>query len=143
MRRLSLTALFSLIGIAVCWSSGSAADETRTEQANKGTVAIMTGEFGGSDVRIAADLSAVLDEGDILRVLPVLGKGSLKNVNDLFYLRGIDLEIVQSDAGCLPFGPQCFDLIVSHLGLNNFEDAETALSDCARVAKAVIITACL
>jgi len=98
MRRLSLTAFFSLIGIAVCWSSGYAADETRTEQANKGTVAIMTGEFGGSDVRIAADLSAVLDEGDILRVLPVLGKGSLKNVNDLFYLRGIDLAIVQSDA---------------------------------------------
>jgi len=98
MRRLSLTAFFSLIGIAVCWSSGYAADETRAEQANKGTVAIMTGEFGGSDVRIAADLSAVLDEGDILRVLPVLGKGSLKNVNDLFYLRGIDLAIVQSDA---------------------------------------------
>ena len=98
MRRLSLTAFFSLIGIAVCWSTGNAADETRTEQANKGTVAIMTGELGGSDVRIAADLSAVLDEGDILRVLPVLGKGSLKNVNDLFYLRGIDLAIVQSDA---------------------------------------------
>ncbi len=98
MRRLSLTAFLSLIGIAVCWSSGYAADETRAEQANKGTVAIMTGEFGGSDVRIAADLSAVLDEGDVLRVLPVLGKGSLKNVNDLFYLRGIDLAIVQSDA---------------------------------------------
>ena len=98
MRRLSLTAIFSLIAMAMCWSSGHAVAETRAEQANKGTVAIMTGEFGGSDVRIAADLSAVLDEGDILRVLPVLGKGSLKNVNDLFYLRGIDLAIVQSDA---------------------------------------------
>lgn len=98
MLRLSLAALFSLLGIATCWSPAYAANETRAEQANKGTVAIMTGEFGGSDVRIAADLSAVLDEGDILRVLPVLGKGSLKNVNDLFYLRGIDLAIVQSDA---------------------------------------------
>jgi TRAP transporter TAXI family solute receptor len=98
MRRLSLATFFSLMGMIVCWSSAHAAAESRVEQANKGTVGIMTGEFGGSDVRIAADLAAVLDEGNILRVLPILGQGSLKNVNDLFYLRGIDMAIVQSDA---------------------------------------------
>ncbi len=98
MRRLSLAAFFSLIGIVVCWSSAQAVGETRAEQANKGTVGIMTGTFGGSDVRIAADLATILDEGNILRVLPILGQGSLKNVNDLFYLRGIDMAIVQTDA---------------------------------------------
>lgn len=98
MRRLSLTAFLSLIGLAVCWSNVHAAGEDRAAQANKGTVGIMTGAFGGSDVRIAADLAAVLDEGNILRVLPILGQGSLKNVSDLFYLRGIDMAIVQADA---------------------------------------------
>ena len=98
MLRLSLATFFSLMGMMACWSSAHSAGESRAEQANKGTVGIMTGEFGGSDVRIAADLAAVLDEGNILRVLPILGQGSLKNVHDLFYLRGIDLAIVQSDA---------------------------------------------
>ncbi len=98
MLRLSIAAFLSLIGTAISWTSAHAAEESLTEQANKGTVGIMTGAFGGSDVRIAADLAAVLDEGNILRVLPILGQGSLKNVNDLFYLRGIDMAIVQSDA---------------------------------------------
>jgi uncharacterized protein len=49
-------------------------------------------------VRIAADLAAVLDGGQTLRVLPVLGKGSLQNLADILYLRGIDVGIVQSDA---------------------------------------------
>ena len=48
-------------------------------------------------MRIAADLSAVLDDGQNLRVLTVLGKGSLQNVTDILYLHGIDVGIVQSD----------------------------------------------
>ncbi len=98
MRRLPLAAFLSLTAISAFWSSAHAAGESRAELANQGTVGIMTGEYGGSDVRIAADLAAILDEGDILRVLPILGQGSLKSVNDLFYLRGIDMAIVQSDA---------------------------------------------
>lgn len=98
MLRLSLATFFSLIVMSTSGASAQTAGESRAEQANKGTVGIMTGEFGGSDIRIAADLAAILDEGNILRVLPVLGQGSLKNVSDLFYLRGIDLAIVQSDA---------------------------------------------
>lgn len=98
MLRLSLATFFSLIVMSTSGASAQTAGESRAEQANKGTVGIMTGEFGGSDIRIAADLAAILDEGNILRVLPILGQGSLKNVSDLFYLRGIDLAIVQSDA---------------------------------------------
>jgi hypothetical protein len=37
----------------------------------------------GTYVRIAADLAAVLDDGDQLRVLPMLGKGSLANLADI------------------------------------------------------------
>jgi TRAP transporter TAXI family solute receptor len=71
--------------------------ETLKERANRGTVGIVSGGVDGTYVRIAADLAAVLD-GPELRILPTLGKGSLQNLNDLLYLRGVDIAIVQSDA---------------------------------------------
>lgn len=71
--------------------------EAAKERANRGTVGIVTGGIDGTYVRIAADLAAVLDGPD-LRILPTLGKGSLQNLTDLVYLRGVDIAIVQSDA---------------------------------------------
>ena len=65
--------------------------------ANAGTVGVITGGVEGTYIRIAADLASVLDDGDRLRVLPVMGKGSLQNIADIIYLRGIDVGIVQSD----------------------------------------------
>jgi TRAP transporter TAXI family solute receptor len=71
--------------------------EAAKERANRGAVGIVSGGVDGTYVRIAADLASVLDGPD-LRVLPTLGKGSLQNLNDLVYLRGVDIAIVQSDA---------------------------------------------
>lgn len=73
------------------------AAEAAKERANRGTVGIVSGGVDGTYVRIAADLAAVLD-GPELRILPTLGKGSLQNLTDLIYLRGVDIAIVQSDA---------------------------------------------
>lgn len=64
---------------------------------NAGTVGVISGGIDGTYVRIAADLAAVLDDGDTLRVLPILGKGSLQNIQDILALRGVDIGIVQSD----------------------------------------------
>ncbi len=64
---------------------------------NQGTVAIISGGVNGTYIRIASDLAAVLDKGDQLRILPIIGKGSVQNITDLLYLRGIDIGIVQSD----------------------------------------------
>ena len=66
-------------------------------QANAGTVGVISGGVDGTYIRIATDLAAVLDDGDRLRVLPVVGKGSLQNITDILFLRGIDIGIVQSD----------------------------------------------
>lgn len=71
---------------------------TLAARANAGTVGVITGGVDGTYVRIAADLSAVLDDGENLRVLAILGKGSLQNIADLMLLRGVDIAIVQSDA---------------------------------------------
>jgi uncharacterized protein len=39
----------------------------------------------------------VLDDGDNLRVLPMVSYGAASNLEDLMYLRGVDLAITQSD----------------------------------------------
>jgi TRAP transporter TAXI family solute receptor len=57
---------------------------------------VITGMEGGTYARTAADLT-ILDNGT-LRVLPTLGKGSLQNLADILYLRGIDIGFVQADA---------------------------------------------
>ena len=64
---------------------------------NSGTVGIMSGALGGTDLRIAADLANAFDDGYDLRVLAIVGKGSVRDIEDLVYLRGIDIAIVQSD----------------------------------------------
>ncbi|MDI3307910.1 MAG: TAXI family TRAP transporter solute-binding subunit [Acetobacteraceae bacterium] len=64
---------------------------------NAGTVGVISGGIDGTYIRIAADLAAVLADGDTLRVLPILGKGSLQNIQDILALRGVDIGIVQSD----------------------------------------------
>ncbi|RMD64299.1 MAG: TAXI family TRAP transporter solute-binding subunit [Alphaproteobacteria bacterium] len=70
--------------------------ETYRERINKGTVGIISGGINGTYIRIAADLANVLDSDD-LRILAIMGKGSLQNIDDILYLRGIDIGIVQSD----------------------------------------------
>ena len=86
-----------LIGLlSFCWLPISASQESPSTRVNKGTVSIMAGGINGTYIRIASDLANVLDADD-LRVLAIIGKGSVKNIEDLLYLKGIDLAIVQSD----------------------------------------------
>lgn len=68
-----------------------------SERVNQGTVAIVSGGVGGTYVQIANDLANVLDDGETLRVLPIIGKGSIQNIIDILYLKGVDIGIVQSD----------------------------------------------
>jgi TRAP transporter TAXI family solute receptor len=67
------------------------------EEINKGTVSIISGGINGTYIRVATDLASVLDDGNKLRVLPIMGKGSVQNIDDIMFLRGIDIGIVQSD----------------------------------------------
>jgi TRAP-type uncharacterized transport system substrate-binding protein len=62
-----------------------------------GKIGIITGGINGTYLRIAIDLANVLDHGDDLRVLAIMGKGSVQNIDDILYLEGIDIGIVQSD----------------------------------------------
>lgn len=64
---------------------------------NSGTVGIIAGGVTGTYIRIASDLANALDSGYEHRVLAIIGKGSIRNIEDLLLLKGIDLAIVQSD----------------------------------------------
>jgi TRAP transporter TAXI family solute receptor len=65
------------------------------DRVNANTLAIISGNLNATYIAIAYDLSAVLDDGDDLRVLPVIGKGGGQNIKDVRFLRGIDLGITQ------------------------------------------------
>lgn len=78
--------------------SGHAADiSAQRDLVNSGVVGLISGGVTGTYVRIAADLADALDDGYEMRILPIIGKGSVRNIEDLLLLRGIDVAIVQSD----------------------------------------------
>jgi TRAP transporter TAXI family solute receptor len=77
--------------------SKSAAQQALSERLNQNTVTVISGNPNGTYLFFAYDMSAVLDSGDDLRVLPVVGKGAFQNVKDILHLKGVDLGITQSD----------------------------------------------
>jgi len=60
---------------------------------NSNTLTIVSSSPNGTYMPIAHDLAAVLDRGDDLRILVVLGRGGGQNVRDVRLLRGVDLGI--------------------------------------------------
>jgi TRAP transporter TAXI family solute receptor len=64
---------------------------------NKDTVGIISGNPNGTYLRLAYDMSAVLDDEEKgIRVLPIIGAGGGGNIKDVRFLKGIDLGITQS-----------------------------------------------
>nr|WP_315724280.1 MULTISPECIES: hypothetical protein [unclassified Bradyrhizobium] len=68
------------------------------ESLNSGTVTVITAPIGGPMSVMGSDMAAVLDEGESLRVLPILGKGSAQNLVDIIMLKNIDMGFVATDA---------------------------------------------
>lgn len=67
-----------------------------SDRLNANTVAIVSGNPNTTNLTITYDLSAVLDDGDNFRVLPIVGKGGGQNIRDVRFLKGVDLGITQS-----------------------------------------------
>jgi len=67
------------------------------EKKNDWTVGIVGGLFTGTYMRLAAEMASALDDGENLRVLPIVSFGAGSNLDDLLYLHGVDLAITQSD----------------------------------------------
>ena len=67
------------------------------ERKNAWTLGIAGGLIDGTYMRFADELAKVLDDGDNLRILPIVSYGAASNLDDLLYLRGVDLAVTQSD----------------------------------------------
>ncbi len=64
---------------------------------NNWTVGVAGGQLSGTYMTFANELAEVLDDGDNLRVLPIVSYGAASNLDDLLYLRGVDVAVTQSD----------------------------------------------
>src|SRR5216684_9043597 len=72
-------------------------DAAMRTRKNNWTVGIAGGQRTGTYMIFADELAQVLDEGDNLRVLPIVTYGAASNLDDLLYLRNVDVAITQSD----------------------------------------------
>ncbi len=62
--------------------------------------------------------------------------GGLKRAAEKIASRGTpNVTLHEGSAGAMPFADATFDLIVSNLGVNNFEDRAAAIRECRRVAR--------
>jgi len=103
--RLFVISVLSLIAIAAALQAAPpggvpGADETwsmpNRDAMNANTVTIITAPAGGASAIFGSDIMRVLDDGE-LRVIPVLGKGPVRNAVDILYLKAIDMGLVAGD----------------------------------------------
>jgi TRAP transporter TAXI family solute receptor len=109
--RVRIGAVTAIVAAACMFSNFAAAQDSRPSKPTRGepglvrqsvdinqnTIAIVSGNINATYLTIAYDLSAVLDDGNNLRILPVIGKGGGQNIRDVRLLKGVDLGITQSN----------------------------------------------
>lgn len=86
-----------LIGPAMADQTPPVSDPVRISIAQNATIGLIADGPGTTDTGIAGDIARALDDGDKLRILPMLGRGSVQNIADLIYLKGVDVAIVNTD----------------------------------------------
>src|SRR5499427_1034440 len=78
-------------------TAAAAGEQSRAAQVNSWTVGVAGGFFEGTFIRLAAELAKALDDGDNLRILPIVSYGGNRNIHDLLYLNGVDVAIAYTD----------------------------------------------
>jgi len=89
--------------------------EESVERKTSDALRVVSGGLGDTSLELAADLALVLDEPNKLRIMPIMGGGGLQNLDDLIYLKGVDVGFVRSDV--LSFAKQ----------QRGYEDVETKI----------------
>jgi TRAP-type uncharacterized transport system substrate-binding protein len=79
-------------------SRPTSSDAEIRERVNASTIGLAGGLLEGAPIRFATEISRVLNDGGVTHVLPVVTRGPTENVNDLLYLRGIDVAVINSDS---------------------------------------------
>ena len=74
------------------------AESVLRQQINEWTVGLAGGLLEGAPIRLATEIARVVNDGANLHVLPIVTRGPTENVNDLLYLKGVDMAIIASDS---------------------------------------------
>ena len=61
---------------------------------NNWTVGVAGGQLSGTYMTFANEMAEVLDDGDNLRVIPIVTYGAASNLDDLLYLQQVDVAVV-------------------------------------------------
>lgn len=77
--------------------AATGSDAAMREQKNAWTVGIAGGLFSGTYMRLVAEMASALNDGDNMRILPIVSYGAASNLDDLLYLHGVDAAITQAD----------------------------------------------
>src|SRR4051812_31144685 len=64
---------------------------------NSWTVGVAGGQLSGTFMTFANELAEVLNDGDNLRVVPIVTYGAASNLEDLLYLKNVDVAVTQAD----------------------------------------------
>ncbi len=67
------------------------------KEINEWTLGLASGEALGTPLRMATEMSAIVDDGKNMHVLPVVSRGLANNIDALLYMRGIDMAIFNTD----------------------------------------------
>lgn len=97
VRPVGLLILLALPWVAMTGGASAQGGGDPYAAASNWTVGLMAGALDETALRMASNMANVLNDGPDLRVVPMLGESSIRNVTDLFYLKGVDAVIVQSD----------------------------------------------
>jgi len=85
------------IQLAASRTAATSGEVGKVSSVNDWTVGIAGGLLEGTFIRFAAELAKAMDDGENLRVLPIVSYGAAENVSDLLYLHGVDMAITYSD----------------------------------------------
>src|SRR5438128_2997819 len=72
-------------------------DAALKQRRNTWTVGVAGGQLSGTYMTFADELGQVLNDGDNLRIVPMVTNGAASNLDDLLYLRQVDVVMAQSD----------------------------------------------
>ena len=93
-----------LLALALSLPSGESAvaqklsREQLRKRVNENVLFLMGGQPGATFSQLAHDISVVVDNPNNLRVLPVEGGAAVQNVEDVVFLRNIDLALTTQEA---------------------------------------------
>jgi hypothetical protein len=68
------------------------------ERMNAWTIGLASGLLEGAPLRFTAEIARALNDGDEMRVIPMVTRGVGDNLKDLLYLRGVDAAIIYGDS---------------------------------------------